>query len=98
MCSYTPTKELILLWNGFRILYKRPDLIKSLLELVHETQRKQSTTRSDGEKKSWGLFHRAFSLRYIYAIIPTRKRVLQYVTEQANVAASETTGTNALEN
>ncbi|CAB4042662.1 Hypothetical predicted protein, partial [Paramuricea clavata] len=40
--------ELILLWNGFRILYKRPDLVKSLLELVHESQRKQSNTRSDG--------------------------------------------------
>ena len=42
-------KELILLWNGFRILYKRPDLVKNLLELVHESQRKQSCTRSDGE-------------------------------------------------
>ena len=41
-------KELILLWNGFRILYKRPDLVKNLLELVHESQRKQSSTRSDG--------------------------------------------------
>ncbi|XP_028404698.1 tetratricopeptide repeat protein 39B-like [Dendronephthya gigantea] len=45
---WLPGLELILLWNGFRILYKRPDLIKSLLELVHDTQRKQSTTRSDG--------------------------------------------------
>jgi hypothetical protein len=41
-------KELILLWNGFRILYKKPDLVKNLLELVHESQRKQSSTRSDG--------------------------------------------------
>lgn len=42
-------KELILLWNGFRILYKRPDLVKSLLELVHDSQRKQSNTRRDGK-------------------------------------------------
>lgn len=44
---WLPALELILLWNGFRIVYKRPDLVKALLELVHEAQRKQSITRSN---------------------------------------------------
>ncbi|XP_046845463.1 tetratricopeptide repeat protein 39B-like [Xenia sp. Carnegie-2017] len=45
---WLPAIELIFLWNGFRIIYKKPNLVKSLLELVHESQRKQSITRRDG--------------------------------------------------